>query len=113
MNKRVLKRSMLLVEGQRNTNLAMIIPHRQTRPAHVYRPVGDDYCTGVHPLQFSAGDYYRARGMQLPAQAFLDVVVPVAAMPPPADILIIDYNRDQSARDLPLGARQLTGSFPH
>lgn len=36
---------------------------------------GDDYRTGVYQLQFSAGDYYRARGVQLPAQAFLDVVV--------------------------------------
>ncbi|WP_339535844.1 hydroxyisourate hydrolase [Pseudomonas hunanensis] len=36
---------------------------------------GDDYRTGVYQLQFSAGDYYRARGVQLPAQVFLDVVV--------------------------------------
>lgn len=36
---------------------------------------GDDYRTGVYQLQFSAGDYYRARGVQLAAQAFLDVVV--------------------------------------
>ena len=36
---------------------------------------GDDYRTGVYQLQFSAGDYYRARGVQLQAQAFLDVVV--------------------------------------
>ena len=36
---------------------------------------GDDYRSGVYQLQFSAGDYYRARGVQLPAQAFLDVVV--------------------------------------
>lgn len=36
---------------------------------------GDDYRTGVYQLQFSAGDYYRARGVQFPAQAFLDVVV--------------------------------------
>ena len=36
---------------------------------------GDDYRTGVYQLQFSAGDYYRARGVRLPAQAFLDVVV--------------------------------------
>ena len=36
---------------------------------------GDDYRTGVYQLQFSAGDYYRARGGQLPAQAVLDVVV--------------------------------------
>lgn len=31
---------------------------------------GDDYRTGVYQLQFSAGDYYRARGVQLPARRF-------------------------------------------
>jgi 5-hydroxyisourate hydrolase len=36
---------------------------------------GDDYRTGVYQLQFSAGAYYRARGVQLPEPAFLDVVV--------------------------------------
>jgi Transthyretin-like protein len=34
---------------------------------------GDDYRSGVYQLQFSAGDYYRARGVQLPEPAFLDV----------------------------------------
>jgi len=36
---------------------------------------GEDYRSGVYQLQFSAGDYYRARGVQLPEPAFLDVVV--------------------------------------
>ena len=36
---------------------------------------GDDYRTGVYQLQCSAGAYYRARGVQLPDTAFLDVVV--------------------------------------
>ncbi len=36
---------------------------------------GDDYRSGVYQLQFQAGDYYRARGVQLPQPAFLDVVV--------------------------------------
>jgi len=36
---------------------------------------GEDYRTGVYQLQFSAGDYYRARGVKLPETAFLDVVV--------------------------------------
>jgi 5-hydroxyisourate hydrolase len=36
---------------------------------------GDEYRSGVYQLQFHAGDYYRARGTELPAQAFLDVVV--------------------------------------
>lgn len=36
---------------------------------------GDAYRSGVYQLQFSAGDYYRARGVTLPEPAFLDVVV--------------------------------------
>ncbi|MCL8301896.1 hydroxyisourate hydrolase [Pseudomonas mosselii] len=36
---------------------------------------GDDYRTGVYQLQFSAGDYYRAKGVKRPDTAFLDVVV--------------------------------------
>ncbi|MGN8275948.1 hydroxyisourate hydrolase [Pseudomonas sp. SMV71] len=36
---------------------------------------GEDYRSGVYQLQFHAGDYYRARGVQLPDPAFLDVVV--------------------------------------
>jgi 5-hydroxyisourate hydrolase len=36
---------------------------------------GEDYRSGVYQLQFSAGDYYRARGVALPEPAFLDVVV--------------------------------------
>lgn len=36
---------------------------------------GDDYRSGVYQLHFHAGDYYRARGVQLPQPAFLDVVV--------------------------------------
>ncbi|WP_120997954.1 hydroxyisourate hydrolase [Stutzerimonas urumqiensis] len=36
---------------------------------------GDSFRSGVYQLQFSAGDYYRARGVALPEPAFLDVVV--------------------------------------
>ena len=36
---------------------------------------GADYRSGVYQLHFHAGDYYRARGVQLPDLAFLDVVV--------------------------------------
>ncbi|YAF61535.1 5-hydroxyisourate hydrolase [Pseudomonas sp. E102] len=36
---------------------------------------GDDYRSGVYQIQFNAGDYYRARGVQLSEPAFLDVVV--------------------------------------
>lgn len=36
---------------------------------------GDDYRSGVYQLQFSAGDYYRTKGVKLGDQAFLDEVV--------------------------------------
>ena len=36
---------------------------------------GVEYKSGVYQLHFHAGDYYRARGVQLPEPAFLDVVV--------------------------------------
>ncbi|MGY4489896.1 hydroxyisourate hydrolase [Pseudomonas sp. TE3610] len=36
---------------------------------------GDDYRTGVYQLQFAAGEYFRAKGVQGPGQAFLDEVV--------------------------------------
>ncbi|BCD87893.1 5-hydroxyisourate hydrolase [Pseudomonas solani] len=36
---------------------------------------GESYATGVYQLHFHAGDYYRKRGVKLPEQAFLDVVV--------------------------------------
>ncbi|MBO5390887.1 MAG: hydroxyisourate hydrolase, partial [Pseudomonas sp.] len=35
---------------------------------------GEAYRSGVYQVQFSAGDYYRARGVKLPEPAFLDVV---------------------------------------
>ena len=36
---------------------------------------GEAYQSGVYQLHFHAGDYYRARGVQLAEPAFLDVVV--------------------------------------
>ncbi|MFB9886251.1 hydroxyisourate hydrolase [Balneatrix alpica] len=36
---------------------------------------GDDFIAGVYELEFSAGDYYRARGVTLAEPAFLDEVV--------------------------------------
>jgi len=36
---------------------------------------GETYRSGVYQLQFQAGDYYRAKGVTLPGQAFLEVVV--------------------------------------
>lgn len=36
---------------------------------------GEDFRAGVYQLLFNAGDYYRARGVELPKPAFLDQVV--------------------------------------
>ncbi|HAB02998.1 MAG TPA: hydroxyisourate hydrolase [Pseudomonas sp.] len=62
------------VEGQQ---LELVTTALTNSDGRVDAPLlqGDDYRSGVYQLQFSAGDYYRARGVQLPAQAFLDVVV--------------------------------------
>lgn len=35
---------------------------------------GDALVAGVYELEFGAGDYFRAQGVQLPEPAFLDVV---------------------------------------
>jgi 5-hydroxyisourate hydrolase len=36
---------------------------------------GEALCAGVYQLHFAVGDYYRARGVELPEPAFLDEVV--------------------------------------
>lgn len=36
---------------------------------------GDEYRCGVYQLQFSAGDYFRAKGVKMGDQPFLDEVV--------------------------------------
>lgn len=36
---------------------------------------GEDYRTGVYQLQFGIGDYYRAKGVDLGDEAFVDEVV--------------------------------------
>ena len=36
--------------------------------------LGDALKTGVYELDFYAGDYYRAQGLELPSPAFVDVV---------------------------------------
>jgi hydroxyisourate hydrolase len=35
---------------------------------------GADFAVGVYELRFHVGDYFRARGVELPQPAFLDVV---------------------------------------
>lgn len=36
---------------------------------------GETFVAGVYELVFSAGDYYRKRGIELPTPAFLDEIV--------------------------------------
>ncbi len=62
------------VEGER---LELITTRQTNTDGRCDSPLldGDDYRSGVYQLQFSAGDYYRGRGVQLPEPAFLDVVV--------------------------------------
>lgn len=62
------------VEGE---HLELITTRRTNADGRCDSPLleGDDYRSGVYQLQFSAGDYYRRRGVQLPEPAFLDVVV--------------------------------------
>lgn len=62
------------VEGQ---HLTLLCTTRTNSDGRVDAPLlqGDEYRSGVYQLQFGAGDYYRARGVELPATAFLDVVV--------------------------------------
>ena len=62
------------VEGER---LELITTRQTNADGRCDSPLleGDTYRTGVYQLQFSAGDYYRGRGVALPEPAFLDVVV--------------------------------------
>ena len=59
------------------THLELITRVRTNHDGRCDAPVlqGDDYRSGTYQLHFHAGDYYRARGVKLPEQAFLDVVV--------------------------------------
>ncbi|HEX8591869.1 MAG TPA: hydroxyisourate hydrolase [Pseudomonas sp.] len=62
------------VEGERLDQVASTVTNRDGRcDAPLLQ--GQDYRSGVYQLHFHAGDYYRARGTELPAPAFLDVVV--------------------------------------
>ena len=62
------------VEGEQLHLLSRVLTNHDGRcDAPILQ--GDDYRSCVYQLQFHAGDYYRARGVQLPDPAFLDVVV--------------------------------------
>lgn len=62
------------IEGERGELLSTMLTNHDGR---CDTPVlqGEDYRSGVYQLHFHAGDYYRARGVELPCPAFLDVVV--------------------------------------
>lgn len=66
--------SLYRIEGER---LVLVARARTNHDGRCDTPLlqGDDYRSGVYQLQFSAGDYYRARGVTLGEPAFLDVVV--------------------------------------
>lgn len=62
------------VEGERLEKVAEALTNSDGRcDAPLLQ--GDDYRSGVYQLQFSAGDYYRAKDVKLGDQAFLDEVV--------------------------------------
>jgi 5-hydroxyisourate hydrolase len=62
------------VEGERLEKIAEALTNSDGRcDAPLLQ--GGDYRSGVYQLQFSAGDYYRAKGVKLGDQAFLDEVV--------------------------------------
>ncbi|WJM34167.1 hydroxyisourate hydrolase [Pseudomonas aeruginosa] len=62
------------VEGQQLELIATTLTNHDGR---CDQPVlqGEDFRPGVYQLVFNAGDYYRARGVQLLEPAFLDQVV--------------------------------------
>lgn len=66
--------SLYRVEGQQLELIATTLTNHDGR---CDQPVlqGEDFRPGVYQLVFNAGDYYRARGVQLPEPAFLDQVV--------------------------------------
>lgn len=62
------------VEGERLEKVAEALTNSDGRcDAPLLQ--GDDYRSGVYQLQFSAGDYYRNKGVKLGDHAFLDEVV--------------------------------------
>ncbi|WP_296182720.1 hydroxyisourate hydrolase [Pseudomonas sp. UBA1879] len=62
------------VEGEQLEKLAEAVTNSDGRcDAPLLQ--GEDYRSGVYQLQFSAGAYYRAKGLKLGDQPFLDVVV--------------------------------------
>ncbi len=62
------------VEGERLEKITEVLTNNDGRcDAPLLQ--GDEYRSGVYQLQFSAGDYYRTKGVELGNQAFLDEVV--------------------------------------
>jgi 5-hydroxyisourate hydrolase len=62
------------VEGDRLEQVAQTLTNSDGRcDAPLLQ--GEDYRSGVYQLHFRAGDYYRAKGVKLGSQPFLDEVV--------------------------------------
>jgi 5-hydroxyisourate hydrolase len=62
------------IEGERLEKIAETLTNADGRcDAPLLQ--GEDYRSGVYQLQFSAGAYYRAKGVKLGEQPFLDEVV--------------------------------------
>ncbi len=61
------------IEGTEQTVICDAVTNDDGR---VDRPLleGEDFKPGIYVLEFSAGDYFRALGTDLPDPAFLDVV---------------------------------------
>ncbi|MEH6648564.1 MAG: hydroxyisourate hydrolase [Motiliproteus sp.] len=62
------------IDGERRT---LITEVKTNDDGRCDQPIlaGNDFKAGVYELLFSAGDYYRQRGLALPTPAFLDQVV--------------------------------------
>lgn len=62
------------VEGERLEKVAVAVTNSDGR-CDAPLLEGEGYRSGVYQLHFRAGDYYRAKGVKLGEQAFLDEVV--------------------------------------
>lgn len=62
------------IEGERLEKIAEALTNGDGR-CDATLLQGDEYRCGVYQLQFSAGDYFRAKGVKMGDQPFLDEVV--------------------------------------
>jgi 5-hydroxyisourate hydrolase len=65
--------SLYRIEGKKRTHLKTVTTNSDGRcDAPLLQ--GDEFATGEYELVFQAGDYFQARGTELPKPAFLNVV---------------------------------------